>query len=58
LVDAFAAAKFEQCMRVIGHIETEFGPGKLTKLYRELVEKYLSEGPPVGFCGNIVLSEK
>ena len=38
--------------------DLEFGPGKLTALYRELSERYLRQPPAAGFTGEIVLQEK
>jgi len=39
-------------------LESAFGAGKLSSLYRKLSEQYLNDGVPAGFDGQIVLSEK
>ncbi len=58
LVDAFVAARFDECLTIAGEMETLFGPAKLPALYRSMCERYLHEPPGADFDGRIVLTEK
>jgi class 3 adenylate cyclase len=58
LVESFHAADFRRCLEFVAEAEREFGPGKLTDLYRSLSERYLQSPPGSEFAGQIVLTEK
>jgi hypothetical protein len=58
IFDHYQAARFENCLAAVEELEQAFGPSKLSKLYRDMCDKYIIERAPDGFCGQIVLSEK
>jgi adenylate cyclase len=58
ITEAFAAGRFDDCLRTIDELERAFGPSKLAELYRSLASRYLQDPPPAGFDGRIVLTEK
>ncbi len=58
MVEAFIKGEFAQCIKQVEALERLAGGDKLTNTYRTLSEKYLNEGLPLGFDGQIVLSEK
>jgi adenylate cyclase len=57
VVTPFMAGDFRACLVAIEQMETLLGASKFTVFYRELCEQYLRQ-PPVGFDGQIVLTEK
>jgi class 3 adenylate cyclase/CHASE2 domain-containing sensor protein len=57
VVDTFQNARFEDCLKAIGELESHAGPTRMTALYRSLSEGYRSD-PPHDFDGCIVLNEK
>lgn len=58
LVERFHAADFHRCLELVAEAERDFGPGKLTGVYRSLSERYLHSPPGSDFAGQIVLTEK
>jgi class 3 adenylate cyclase/CHASE2 domain-containing sensor protein len=58
MVEAFAAARFADCLQIIAETERSGGPSKLTEMYRGLCQRYVREPPEPGFNGVIVLTEK
>jgi len=58
IVTAFMNAHFEGCIAAVDRMEAAFRVSKLTSMYRRFSEKYIREGTPPGFDGQIVLSEK
>ena len=58
LFDEFQAGHFEQCLRTIERMEAEFGPSKLTDLYREECQDHLKSPRTTPFDGRIVITEK
>ena len=57
MVEHFQAARFEEAMAAAGQVDAEFGPSKLTDVYRELCRQHLAD-PPANFAGTIVVREK
>jgi class 3 adenylate cyclase/CHASE2 domain-containing sensor protein len=58
MVEAFIKGEFAQCIKHVEALERLAGGDKLSNSYRTLSEKYLNEGLPLGFDGQIVLAEK
>jgi adenylate cyclase len=58
MVDAYADARFDQCLMLAGQIDAEFGESKLTKLYRERCEHFSSTTPQASFDCTLTLAEK
>ncbi len=58
LVESFVRRDFAACLKVAGEADREFGPGKLTALYRGLCETHSHTAPGGDFVGQIVLHEK
>ncbi len=58
MVEAFIKGDFAECIKHAQAIERFAGGDKLTNTYKVLSEKYMTEGLPLGFEGQIVLAEK
>jgi class 3 adenylate cyclase len=58
MVEAFVKGEFAQCIKHAESIERFAGGDKLTNTYKSLSEKYMAQGLPLGFEGQIVLAEK
>ena len=58
VVDAFVGAEFRLCLEHVERLATAFGPNKLTALYGEQCQHFLSNPPTNGFDGAIVLTAK
>jgi hypothetical protein len=58
MVEAFAAARFDDCLQKSEEIERALGPSKLAEMYRGLCQRCMREPREPGFDGRIVLTEK
>jgi hypothetical protein len=58
MVEAFLGGRLADCVVAIERMETEHGPSKLTRLYRERCEWFLRDPSPEPFDCQIVLTEK
>jgi hypothetical protein len=58
MVDAFLAGRLTECVAAIERIEAAYGPGKLTALYRERCNYFLTDPSAAPFDCQIVLTEK
>jgi adenylate cyclase len=57
MADHFIGARFQECIFAAGALDRQFGPSKLTKLYREACNHHLNK-PDAEFTGQIVLDQK
>ena len=59
VVEHYVAARFRECLEALDRMEREVGEGnKFVALYRGQCRRYLEEGPPEVFNGQIVLTTK
>ena len=56
-VDAFRGGQLDECLRVADDIDDQFGPSKLTALYRERCQ-FFRDDPTAAFDCTITLAEK
>lgn len=58
MVSAYQAGQFEQCISHAGQLAQSFGSNKLTALYMQTCQEFLSQGKPDDFDGALVLTQK
>ena len=58
MVDSFRDARLADCLRAAADLDREFGPSKLTKLYRDRCEHYQRQPDLKDFTCAITLAEK
>jgi adenylate cyclase len=58
MVNAFREVRLNDCVRIAEDLDYRFGPSKLTALYRERCEFFLSQASLEDFDCTITLAEK
>jgi hypothetical protein len=58
VVEAFRDQRLDDCLRAAGDLDKEFGPSKLTALYRARCESHVTRPDAGPFDCTIKLSEK
>jgi class 3 adenylate cyclase/CHASE2 domain-containing sensor protein len=56
--DCFVQGQFHRCLDAVQCMEESCGPTRLTAVYRDLSQQYITTPPENGFDGSIVLTEK